>query len=300
MDLESAAAYAERHTLHALVVHEGDRIVYERYAGGYDAEKPHALYSGTKSFWGVLAVAAQDDGLLALDEPVARTIPAWAEDARKARVTLRDLLALTAGIGFGGLGNAVPLYEKALAAELADEPGERFTYGGIPLQVFGAVLARKLAPRGITPHAYLRERLLDPIGLRIGSWRTLKDGTQPLPTGAFLTALEWLKFGVLVRDRGVRSGTEVVRAASLARCFEGSAANPRYGLGWWLSPLPDHPGIVYASGSGGQAMYVVPSANAVVVKFGNGSSYKHDAFLKRLVAAQPQPTKPRAGKSSPR
>ena len=300
MDLESAAAYAERHTLHALVVHEGDRIVFERYAGGYDAEKPHALYSGTKSFWGVLAVAAQDDGLLALDEPVARTNPAWAEDARKARVTLRDLLALTAGIGFGGLGNAVPPYEKALATQLADEPGERFTYGGIPLQVFGAVLARKLAPRGITPHAYLRERLLDPIGLRIGSWRTLKDGTQPLPTGAFLTALEWLKFGLLVRDRGVRHGTTIVRAESLARCFEGSAANPRYGLGWWLSPLPDHPDIVYASGSGGQAMYVVPSANAVVVKFGNGSSYKHDAFLKRLLGAQPQPMNPRAGKSSPR
>jgi CubicO group peptidase (beta-lactamase class C family) len=39
---------------------------------------------------------------------------------------------------------------------------------------------------------------------------------------------------------------------------------------------------VYASGSGGQALYVVPSANAVVVKFGNASSYKHDAFLKRL------------------
>ncbi len=280
----AAAAYAERHTLHALIVQQDGRIVFERYANGHDAATPHALYSGTKSFWGVAAVAAQDDGLLALDEPVAATIPAWADDARKSRVTLRHLLQLTSGIGFGGLGTAVPAYDKALATELKNEPGSTFTYGGIPLQVFGAVLARKLEPRGLTPHAYLRERLLDRIGLRVGSWRTLKDGTQPLPTGAFLAAREWLKFGLLVRDRGGWNGATVVRETSLARCFAGSQANPRYGLGWWLSPLADHPDIVYASGSGGQALYVLPSANAVIVKFGNASSYKHDAFLKRLLA----------------
>ncbi len=67
--------------------------------------------------------------------------------------------------------------------------------------------------------------------------------------------------------------------------FTGSAANPRYGLTWWLSPLEAHPDIVYASGSGGQAQYVLPAHNAVVVKFGNSGSYKHDAFLKRLLDA---------------
>ncbi|HEV3086501.1 MAG TPA: serine hydrolase domain-containing protein [Candidatus Elarobacter sp.] len=283
LNLDGALAYAEKHALHALVVQRGDEIVLERYGGGYDAAKPHALYSGTKSFWGVLAVAAQDDGLLDIDEPVARTFPAWVDGA-KARVTLRHLLQLTSGIGFGGLGAAVPEYDKALATALKDEPGEKFTYGGIPLQVFGAVLARKLAPRGLTPHAFLRERILDPIGLHVASWRSLKDGTQPLPTGAFIAAREWLKYGLLVRDGGTWEKKQVVAAESLARCFRGSAANPRYGLGWWLSPLPGVPDIVYASGSGGQAMYVIPSAGTVAVRFGGSSSYKHDAFLKKLLS----------------
>ncbi|HYW54306.1 MAG TPA: serine hydrolase [Dongiaceae bacterium] len=283
MNVEAAAAYAERHALHALVVQQGDRVVFERYGGGYDAHKPHALYSGTKSFWGVLAIAAQEDGLLDVDEPVARTIPSWSEGA-KARVTLRHLLQLTSGIGFGGLGTAVPSFESALAVELKDEPGEKFTYGGIPLQVFGAVLGRKLAPSGLSPHGYLRERILDPIGLRVGSWRTLKDGSNPLPTGAFLTARDWLKYGLLVRDRGKWQQKTIVPEAALARCFTGSRANPRYGLAWWLSPLANHPDIVYASGSGGQAMYVLPREDVVVVKFGVSSSYKYDAFLKRLLA----------------
>lgn len=282
LNLEAAAAYAERHALHALLVQCGGDVVFERYGGRYDAGTPHALYSGTKSFWGVLAVAAQHDGLLDVDEPVGQTLPQWAEGA-KARVRLRDLLQLTSGIGFGGLGSAVPPFDNAAAAELKNEPRTTFTYGGIPLQVFGAVLARKLAPRGLSPNAYLRERILDPIGLHVGAWRALKDGTNPLPTGAFLTAREWRKFGVLVRDGGAWENETVVPRAALARCFEGSAANPRYGLGWWLSPLASHPDVVYASGSGGQAMYVVPSAGAVVVRFGGNASYKHDAFLKRLL-----------------
>jgi CubicO group peptidase (beta-lactamase class C family) len=283
MDADAALAYAERHALHALLIEVGGATVLEHYANGYDAAKPHALYSGTKSFWGVTAAAAHDDGLLDLDERVAQTIPEWTADERHARVTLRELLALTSGIGFGGLGAAVPLYEKAIATPIKDEPGERFTYGGIPLQVFGAVLARKLEPRGLTPHAYLRERLLDPIGLHVGAWRSLKDGTQPLPTGAFLTAREWLKFGRLVLARGAWQEKPLVREASLAPCFEGSSANPRYGLGWWLRPIATPPDIVHASGSGGQAMYVIPSAAAIVVKFGQSASYKHDAFLKRLL-----------------
>jgi CubicO group peptidase (beta-lactamase class C family) len=275
MDFEAAAAYAERHAPHALVVLHGARVAFERYAAGHDAAQPHALYSGTKAFWGVLALRAQSDGLLELDEPVARTIAAWADDERKARVSLRELLQLTSGIGFGGLGSAVPTYDKALAVAIKDEPGSTFTYGGIPLQVFGAVLARKLAERGLTPHAYLRERVLDPAGVDVASWRSLKDGTQPLPTGAFLTAQAWLRWGTYVL--GAR--------AELAECFVGSAANPRYGLAWWLSPLATRPDIVYASGAGGQGLYLIPSEKAVVVRFGASASFKHDAFLKRLLAS---------------
>ncbi|BDE07300.1 hypothetical protein WPS_25760 [Vulcanimicrobium alpinum] len=282
LDLDAALAYAERHGLQAFVVQRGAEIAAEHYANGWSADKPHALYSGTKSFWGVAAVAAQDDGLLALDEPVGTTFADW-RSGEKAAVTLRDLLQLTSGIGFGGLGTAVPAYPKALATPLKTTPETTFTYGGIPLQVFGAVLAAKLAPRDLTPHAYLRERILDPAGVAVASWRSLADGTQPLPTGAFLTARAWLTYGAFVRDGGTAGGREIVARASLARCFAGSAANPRYGLGWWLAD-----GVVYASGAGGQGLYIVPDADTAIV-FGNASSYKHDAFLKRLLARHAEP-----------
>jgi len=283
LNFEAAADYAGRHALEAMLVERNGETVFERYAAGFDRDTPHALYSGTKSFWGVTAVAASEDGLLSLDERVGETFGAWSTGPR-GDVTLRSLLNLTSGIGFGGLGNAVPAYAKALAVELRHEPGETFTYGGIPLQVFGAVLAAKLAPRGLTPHAYLRERILDPLGCGVATWRSLKDGTQPLPTGAFLSASNWAAYGTWLASAGRAGHKPLISAAGLAACFAGSHANPRYGLGFWLSPLlTELPALVYASGSGGQALYVFPNEATTIVKFSKSTSFAHATFLRRLL-----------------
>jgi CubicO group peptidase (beta-lactamase class C family) len=262
MKLEAAAEYHQRHKPQALLVQRRDQTLLERYENGFSATDAHALYSGTKSFWGVAAVIAQRERLLSLEEPVWRG------------ATIRELLSLTAGVPFGGLGSAVPTYEKALASEQRSAPGSTFTYGGIPLQIFGAVLSERLKPLGMTPHEYLHARVLDPNGIAIGSWRTLKDGTQPLPTGAFLTAANWARYGAFVARH----------ASDFAQCFQGSDANPRYGLGWWLAQPGVPRDLFYASGSGGQAMYVLPSQELVVVRYGNGGSFNHEAFLKRLFA----------------
>ena len=260
MDLPGAVTYAEKHELHALVVQHGASIVTEIYANGHSAEKPHPLYSGTKSFWGIAALEAQREGILTLDDIVTGTI------------TVRMLLQLTAGYGFGGLGSAVPTYVRALAMPLKTIPGETFTYGGIPLQVFGGYFAQRLASLGLTPHEYLRERILIPADVTISSWRSLSDGTNPLPTGALLTARDWLKYGRYVMAQRER----------YAEAFVGSSANARYGLGWWLGSPSAPEDLFYASGSAGQALYVVPSQRLTVVHFGKSSSYKHDAFLKKL------------------
>jgi len=273
-DYSAAITYARGHALDALAIVRGEELLAQAFGDRFRLDTPHPLYSGTKSFWGPVALAARDDGILALDELVADTVETWQDDAWKRRVTIRMLLSLTSGFGFGGLGASVPTYERALAMTLRDEPGTRFTYGGIPLQVFGAVLARKLAGGSTTPHEYLRERILKPAGVQVASWRTLSDGTHPLPTGASLSAENWLAYGRFVLER----------FSQLASCFEASPVNARYGLGWWLGVRGLPSDLVYASGSAGQALYLVPSANIAIVHFGKSSSYRHESFLKRVFA----------------
>ncbi|HET7813622.1 MAG TPA: serine hydrolase domain-containing protein [Candidatus Baltobacteraceae bacterium] len=258
MNAEAAQRYHSRHKPQALLVRKRGETLLEAYDGEFAPGTPHALYSGTKSFWGIAALEAQREGLLQLDERV------W------NGATFRQLLSLTAGVPFGGLGSAVPAYEKALQTLPNAAPGERFTYGGIPLQIFGAIFSKRLEPLGMTPHAYLRERILSPASVNVSKWRELKDGTSPLPTGAFLTAAQWAKYGTYVLDHRDR----------FAEAFTGSDANPRYGLGWWLAPPKAPADLFYASGSGGQAMYVLPSQELVVVRFGGGGSFNHEAFLR--------------------
>jgi CubicO group peptidase (beta-lactamase class C family) len=274
IDTDAALAYAQRHRLEAFVVTTGATIVAHACGDDYTLQTPHKLFSGTKSFWGVAATVAQNEGLLRLDEPVADTIDAWRDDPWKRRVTLRMLLSLTAGHAFGGLGSGVPTYERALEMPLATEPGSTFTYTGISLQVFGAAFARKLHALGLTPHEYLIDRVLQPAGATVATWRTLPDGTQPLPTGASMSAADWTKYGRYVLQR----------RDTFDECFRGTPAGPRYGLGWWLEgPHDDGPcDIPYASGSGGQGLYLLPAFDTIAVHFGAGASYKHDAMLRRL------------------
>jgi CubicO group peptidase (beta-lactamase class C family) len=274
IDTEAALEYATRHRLEAFVVAQGARIVTEAYGSGFTPEAPHKLFSGTKSFWGIAAAIAQSEGLLTLDEPIAETIHEWRADPWKRRVTFRMLLSLTAGHAFGGLGSSVPTYERALAMPIVNEPGTAFTYTGISLQVFGAAFARKLAALGLTPQTFLTERIFQKADVQVASWRALSDGTQPLPTGASMTARMWLEYGrYVMQHRG-----------EFAECFRGSAPNPKYGLGFWLEgPRVDGPSqIAYASGSGGQGLYLLPEPDVVALHFGAGGSYKHDAMLRRL------------------
>ncbi|MGC2131233.1 MAG: serine hydrolase domain-containing protein [Candidatus Aquilonibacter sp.] len=245
----------------ALLVSRGGSIVHESYGADFSASMPHALYSGTKSFWGIAALEARAEGLLDLDERV------------RDGITVRMLLNLTAGYGFGGLGSAVPTFERALEIVPKNAPGSTFTYGGIPLQVFGAFFAERLRPQNMTPHDYLRERVLEPARLTVASWRALKDGTHPLPTGAFLRAHDWLAYGTYVLAHRER----------YAEAFVGSERNARYGLGWWLSGPKLPPDLFYASGSGGQALYVIPSQDLVAVRFSDGGSPNHPATVKTIM-----------------
>ena len=244
----------------ALLVQHAGRIVHETYEAGFDANAAHALYSGTKSFWGIAALEARSEGLLDLDEPV------------RSGYTVRMLLDMTAGYGFGGLGRAVPTYARALEIPLKNAPGSKFTYSGIPLQVFGAFFAERLAPRKRTPHEYLRERVLDPAGVNIASWRALADGTHPLPTGAFLRARDWLAYGTYVLAHRER----------YREAFIGSDCNARYGLCWWLNGPKMPADLFYASGSGGQALYVIPSQELVAVRFSDGGSPNHPGTVKKI------------------
>jgi CubicO group peptidase (beta-lactamase class C family) len=233
---ERAVAYAARTDGQAVLVMHRGRIIHERYLGDGSASKSMMLASGSKSFVGVGTIAAVADGLLRLDQPVADLLPEWKRDARKSRVTVRQLLSLESGIETGnpgtGCGGPRSSWADAVAAPALVEPGTRFRYGPYPFITMGAAIER-VNPRERFD-AYLERRVLTPLGVTV-DWRMkCSDGKPQLAGGAAMTARDWATFGEMIRRGGVHGTTRILPAELVAQLFRPSTVNPAYGMSWWL------------------------------------------------------------------
>jgi CubicO group peptidase (beta-lactamase class C family) len=302
-----AAEYSARHRGVSFLAIQDRRTLLEQ-----NAKTPHKIYSGTKAFWNLAALAAAEDGLLDLDSHVADTITNWRSDPRKSRVTIRQLLNFDSGLdplfrlheAQSGDRNAI-----ALRARMMAEAGSAFIYGPAALQVFHQVLKEKL--RDQTPTHFLERRILHRFGL--GPERYLPDDADNplLATGWMLTTRQWAKLGRMVLD----DGAPVISRKSLEQCWRGTSVNRAFSLGWWnnraapngrefdfeqmLMPkwqnqdwrdaclCRDAPSdLVACIGSEGQRLFVIPSLQLIVVRQANGGSFSDARFLRLVLGRE--------------
>ena len=89
---------------HSIMVVRHGHVVAEGWWAPYSAERPHLLYSLTKSFTSIAVGLAIADGLLSLDDRVVDVLPDHvpadvSEQGR--RITVHHLLSMTAGHAHG-------------------------------------------------------------------------------------------------------------------------------------------------------------------------------------------------------
>jgi CubicO group peptidase (beta-lactamase class C family) len=243
---EAAADYSREHDGEVLLVLLDGKPVFEDAVSGWTIDAPHLLASGTKSFSGIAAALAVDDGLLSLDEKVSDTIHEWKDDPRKAQVTVRQLLSLASGIE--SLSGTIENTRNARAAGIADRamasidaktlagPGARFIYGPSSFYVFGELMKRKFAAAKTGDAdmvAYLTRKVFTPLGVNP---RFLRDeaGNANLPGGCRMSARDWAVFGEFVRNGGVHDGKRLLGESTLAQLMQAYGPNKAYGLTWWL------------------------------------------------------------------
>jgi len=303
-----AAEYAAARRGVSLLVVQHGKIVFEHYPNVGAPKRGWELASGTKSFTGVMAALASADGMLDIDEPAAKTLTEWKNDARN-KITIRHLLTLTVGLQGAGEVARPPAYLDAVKAKAALEPGAKFVYGPTNFQCFGEIMTRKLRAAGKSedPVVWLQGRLFDGLGVRPTDWKRGADGNPFLPQGAHFNARDWAKFGQWVMD-GAKGADPKVYAA----LFESTQANPGYGLSWWLlrpgligpSPRSGIDGdaigaaatgedIVMAAGAGDQRLYLLRKRGLVIARQANQIlramgprqlKWRDDEFLRLLPA----------------
>jgi len=311
-DCARAAKYSESKRGVSMLVMQNGRTIFEHYANGGSASGRWPIFSGTKSFWGIAALAAVREGLFKLDDFVSDTITEWKSDPRKSRITIRQLLSQTDGIeGASRLQRASIRDRNVMAIRLpiVAEPGSAFIYGPSHLQIFSELLRRKLKGRATT--AYVEGHVLNRLGIGRLNYKKDSLGNPLLATGFELTAREWARLGELVLGRGNYHGRRIISADLLREAFAGSPANPSYGLTFWLNQqasngreidiermldLPwqsaqwtdvcickDAPtDMVVALGSGYQRLFIIPSLHALIVRQGSNAKFS-DAHFLRLV-----------------
>jgi CubicO group peptidase (beta-lactamase class C family) len=308
-----AARYSAAHGGLAVRVEQGGKLLFESYAPGFSASTPHKIYSGTKSFFAVAALLAEREGLLTLDEKASETLPEWRHDGRRT-ITIEELLSHTSGLD-PDLDYLYPYrdqLEAALRVPLIDTPGARFHYGGVNYQAFGEILKRKLRPRGESIQDFMEDKIFDPLDIDVAAWTRDGAGNPLIHSGLSLSSKEWAKFGNYVNRARNGLPTHLLSGQLLAPLFLSHAANPAYGLGFWLNrPPPDprlqsikvlqlaidgdqlYPGgprdLIAAIGSGHQMLYMLPSQDLVIVRFSDGENFSDGDFLSRLLTGRPNP-----------
>ncbi len=310
--IKAAAEYSAARRGIALLIVQHGKTIFESYSGNHSAQETHRIYSGTKGFWVLAALAAEEEGILKLDERVALTIQEWRSDAGKNQITIRQLLDFTSGLEPTSLlhGDTVPDRNAvALRLPMAATPGERFIYGPASLQVFGELFRRKLAPYRETPTRFLERKVLRPLGLGPQEYKRDQAGNPLLATGFRLTAEQWSRIGRLI----LSGGAPVLSQRSLSQALRGTNANPAFGMGFWnnrsagprarefdIEDMLEHDwweqewreaclcrdapaDTIAAIGSGYQRLIVIPSMNLIIVRLGRNARFSDGEFLRILL-----------------
>jgi CubicO group peptidase (beta-lactamase class C family) len=304
----AALAYAKATETFALLAWHNGQVEYEYYADGFSPADLTSTASMHKSVLALVVGQAISQGIIrSIDESVADYIPEWRDDARKA-ITLRHLLTMSSGLArqpitpspfgeFMQLTMGTNIEQLALTVPAGDPPGTEFSYYNVNPQILATVIERATKMR-------YAEFLSDSLWSKIGAahakvYLDREKGSARTYCCLLASAEDWLRIGLLLLNRGMVDGQQVVSREWVAQTVSPSLANPNYGFLTWLGTTYEPkrsygkgvavtvphsaefatPDVIYFDGAGGQRVYIVPSRNLVIVRIGKGGiDFKTNEF----------------------
>lgn len=281
--------------LHSLLVIRNDSLLYEKYSVGHSADELHILWSASKTFTATAVGFAVQDGLLALDTPVSRYMPAdlladvnESTRAKLDTLTLHHLLCMSSGLCSDSVTDRIRAGEvfsplnDILRRGFIDTPGAHWRYNNCDTYLAGMIVTWAT---GQALDDYIVDRLFRP--LQITSYSFERDATGQFP-GAFglhLSARDMAKFGLFILHQGQYNGEQLLRTDWFERATavhiyqrngrpaiadsEVNEDNDRpsdwrcgYCYQMWAC---SRPGCTRVDGMWGQYIVIMPDKNAIAV-----------------------------------
>ena len=280
--------------IRGILVATDGRVISEAYFHGAVADRPQNMKSLTKSVTSALIGVAIKEGFIeSVDQRVDSILPEYFEDidlpenyygdflTDRGRVqeyrellTVRHLLTMTSGIhsfqksfmyGFGHVDDIVATY---LRLPFSFRPGEQFQYSTAGAHVLSRIIERT---SGLATREFAQRYLFDPLDIEIADWKVGPQGHALGGTGLYLTARDLTKLGQLYLDNGFIDERQVLPDGWAAESLAEQAqvfppAYISYGYLWWRKAGdPATEDYFFASGTGGQFIFLLPEHDLMVV-----------------------------------
>ena len=208
-----------------------------------DVLEPIETMSVTKSVVALGVARMLTTGELAsLDMPVADVFPEWRQ-GRKSKITVRHLMNHSSGLqNHPHTGEEIypspDFVQLALAAELDDEPGERFRYNNKATNLIAGLFPR-LTGRDMAQ--YIGEELFEPLGIEEWTWQRDDAGNPHGMAGLRLHPRDLARMGQLLLDGGSANGQYLIAPEPISKLTRPGRDDTRFhGLLWWLQPAWSH------------------------------------------------------------
>ena len=270
--------------LHSILIVRNGYVVLDAYFDPYDGSFPHKLQSVTKSATATLVGIAIDQGKLQLDQTMVSFFPDRTIanlDARKSKITVRDLVSMRNGLFSGCVHKDVETLDSmfatqdwiqdALDRKMMGNPDENWCYDSPGMHILSGILQKAT---GMTELEYARQNLFEPLGITDVFWEADPQGYTHGWGDLYLKPPDAAKLGYLWLNRGRWEGKQVVSANWVDEMVKprSHAGDDEYGYGIWVarSQAPDDSYL--AVGRLGQFVRVYPSYNAIVVITAEGLS----------------------------
>jgi CubicO group peptidase (beta-lactamase class C family) len=297
--------------LKGIVVLRHGKLVAESYFNGDDSNTLHDIRSATKSIAATLmGIAIQQHIVHGVDDSIADYLPNLPQDG-KEKVTIRDLLNMRSGLDADDDDPASPGNETRLdestdwirsvyAVPMKTPPGKKYIYVSINAFLVGAIIENASK---MHLDDFAKKNLFVPLGITRYEWRRVPIDRTTGQGNLKITTRDEAALGLLFMQQGEYRGRRVVNRAWLEQCMASqvpiAGVDPYadfYGYMWYTKaePVGDRSiPVHFASGNGGNKIYVVPSLDMVVAITSSaynqryGQKRSQDILLEVLSAAQP-------------
>ncbi|GAA1921949.1 hypothetical protein GCM10009775_13000 [Microbacterium aoyamense] len=218
---------------HGLHVRVGDEVAAHRWTPDVRED----IHSAAKAVCFLAVGIAVDEGAISVDEPIATSLPSF--EVADREMTLRRLLSMTSGVDFPWTPTLMTDWPD-LAREFLSRPsaGRGFQYSNASTYTAMRVLDTRVGDVA----EYLGSRLFAPLGIEAPDWTRCPNGYIEAGGGLWLRTEELARIGLLVRDRGVWEGSQLVSAewvGALGTEWSVTGSEPPYAgysLGAWAGP----------------------------------------------------------------